>query len=314
MSPAHAQAQHRTSTYGSSSTTTFTPHAACHRRCFTCSARPLGAAPDLVDQLVDAWKPETDDERDLYRAFSRLEPLERLEVENENLRTTLEEVRSKLPPGLQGSPYPGMSSWMETGSGDGARPSTVDAFDKQVQENPEAAVQFVLSFEERSFPRSGETSREDAASCCATQSSNALPPALNSGPTSDEHPELKDTVVAGWGHTKATDDAEAIMNILASIDLVPVLEHGVSQFFMYAARSGAPWEQYPATDQFIEHVWAACATDKVFKHGDSPRLDWQVHQRPRRAGDRVLVRDVPPQVDRRRRRLAQTARGGPRLP
>ncbi len=231
-----------------------------------------GAASDLVDQLVDAWKPETDDERDLYRAFSRLEPLERLEVENQNLRSTLEEVRSKLPPGLQGSPYPGMSSWMETGSGDGARPSTVEAFDKQVQENPEAAVQFVLSFEEQSFPRSGETSREDAILLLRDTVQHRATAGLDLWPHLDDYPELKDTVVAAWGHTKATDDAEAIMNILASIDLAPVLEHGVSQFFMYAARSGAPWEQYPATDQFIEHVWAACATDKVFKHGES--RDW----------------------------------------
>jgi hypothetical protein len=232
-----------------------------------------GAAPGLVDRLVEAWKPETDDERDLYGAFSRLESLERLEVENETLRATLEDVRSKLPSGLQGSPYPGMSSWMETGSGEGTRPKTVEAFDRQVQEDPEAAVQFVLSFEERSFPRSGETSREDAILLLRDTVQQRAMAGVELWPHLDEHPDLQDTVVAAWGHTEATDAAEAVINILASIDLGPVLEHGVSQFFMYAARSGgAPWERYPATDLFIEHVWAACATDKVFKQGES--RDW----------------------------------------
>lgn len=231
-----------------------------------------GAAPDLVDRLVDAWKPESDDDRDLYRAFERLEPLERLKVENENLRTTLDEVRSKLPRGVQGSPYPGMSSWVETGSGTGALPSTVEAFDEQVQEDPEAAVQFVLGFDERSFPRSGETSREDAILLLRDTVQQRPTAGLELWPHLNEHPELRNAVVAAWGHTKATDGAEAIMAVLARIDLDSVIDHGVSQFFMYAARSGAQWEQYPATDQFIERVWAACATNKVFNRADS--RDW----------------------------------------
>jgi hypothetical protein len=98
------------------------------------------ADAELIDRLVDAWTPASDDKRDWYRAFSRLESLERNGVDNAHLSATLAEVRSQLPEGLQGSPYPGMSSWMEVGSGEGVQPLTVQAFDERVREAPDEAV------------------------------------------------------------------------------------------------------------------------------------------------------------------------------
>jgi SIR2-like protein len=231
------------------------------------------ADSDLVDRLVAAWVPATDDENDLYQAFSRLEWLERNNVENEQLGTSLAEVRAKLPAGLNGSPYPGMSSWTEVGSGGGIQPLTVEAFNERIQENPEEAVRFVLSFEERSFPRSGETSRGDAVTMLRDTVQERAGAGLELWPYLSEHPGLQDTVIAAWGHAKESDDAEAIMAILADLDLEPVL-HGVNQFFMYADRNGgARWEALATTEWFIAHVWDACATDDLYEP-DSGQQDW----------------------------------------
>lgn len=76
-----------------------------------------GASSALVDRLVEEWTPPSDDEDDAYRAFPRLEWLERNKVDNERLRAVLADVRARLPEGLRGSPNPGMASWTEVGSG-----------------------------------------------------------------------------------------------------------------------------------------------------------------------------------------------------
>jgi hypothetical protein len=231
------------------------------------------ADPDLVDRLVGSWAPESDDENDLYRAFSRLEWLERNNVDNQQMLTSLAEVRAKLPAGLKGSPYPGMSSWMEVGSGDGVQPLTVEAFNERIEENPEEAIQFVLNFEKRSFPRSGETSREDAVTMLRDTVQERAAAGLELWPYLTDHPSLQDTIIAAWGHAKASDDAEAIMEILADIDLEPVM-HGVNQFFMYADRNGgAKWDTLPTTERFIERVWDACATDDLYEPGGG-QGDW----------------------------------------
>jgi hypothetical protein len=237
------------------------------------SATP-GASSRLVDRLVDRWAPESDDERDLYRAFTRLEWLERNHVDNESLATTLQDLRSKLPDGIEGSPYPGMTSWMEIGWSGGAPPLTVEEFDKRIVENPGAAVEYVLSFEEHTFPRSGEARREDAVSMLG-ETVNARPSAgLELWPHLAEHPDLQGPVIAAWGHAKDEDDAGAIMRILAETDPKPVL-HSVGQFLIHAARSGgARWEKLPATDAFVEHVWEASATDDVYEPDATRDWDW----------------------------------------
>lgn len=231
------------------------------------------ADPALVDRLVSSWAPESDDENELYRAFSRLEWLERNNVDNQQMLTSLAEVRANLPDGLKGSPYPGMSGWTEVGSGDGVQPLTVEAFSERIEDDPEAAIQFVLSFEERSLPRSGEASREDAVTLLRDTVQERAAAGLELWPYLTDHPSLQDAVIAAWGHAKASDDAEAIMEILADIDLGPVM-HGVNQFFMYADRDGgAKWDTLSATERFVERVWEACATDDLYEPGGDQR-DW----------------------------------------
>lgn len=231
------------------------------------------ANPRLIDRLVDSWAPKTDDKNDLYRAFSRLEWLERNNVENQRMVSSLAAVRAKLPVGLKGSPYPGMSGWTEVGSASGGPPLTVEAFSKRIEEDPGEAVQFVLSFEDRTFPRSGETSREDAVTMLRDTVQVRAAAGLELWPYVTDHPGLRDTIIAAWGHARASDDAEAIMEILVDTDLKPVM-HGVNQFLMSAERNGeAKWDTLPTTEQFIERVWEACATDELYEPGGGTR-DW----------------------------------------
>jgi hypothetical protein len=237
------------------------------------SATP-GASSELVDRLVRAWVPESDNEHDLHTAFSRLEWLERNKVENTNLAEGLADLREKLPPGIGGSPYPGMTSWMEIGSGDGPRPLTVDEFDKRIVENPADAVEFVMSFEERTFPRPGESSRENAMAMLHETVKSRASAGLELWPHLAKHPDLQGVVISAWGHAVEQDDAEAIMNTLAEIDLKPVID-SVGQFLIHAYRSdGARWEKVSSTDTFIEHAWNATQTDDVFEPGAAHDRDW----------------------------------------
>lgn len=237
------------------------------------SATP-GADPELIDELVSRWMVEGDEERYLQRAFSRLEWLERNDVQNESLTTALAALRSRLPEGLEGSPYPGMDSWMEFGSGVGTPPLTVEEFAERIKENPADAVEFVMGFQERSFPRSGESSREDAVAMLGETVRTRPAAGLELWPHLNEHPDLQGTVIAAWGHTTEQDDAEAIMAVLVAADLRPVL-HGVGQFLIHADQSGAArWETLPETDLFVERVWEAAATDEVFEPGTSQDWNW----------------------------------------
>ena len=237
------------------------------------AAAPVADA-ELIDRLVDVWTPANDDERECYRAFSRLESLERKGVDNAQLRATLAEVRSRLPEGLQGSPYPGMSSWMEGGSAEGVAPLTVEAFDERVREAPAEAVQFVLGFEERTFPRTGETTRAEAAQMLRDTILERPAAGVELWPYLDDHPDLQGSVIAAWGQVKESDDLDAIMSILATADLGTVL-HSVGQFLIHAERSdGAPWQNVPATEPFMERVWAACPTDAAYVPGADTNQHW----------------------------------------
>lgn len=232
-----------------------------------------GASADLVNRLVAAWNPESDDKRDLHRAFSRLEWLERNEVDNLELAKSLRYLRSKLPADFEGSPYPGMTSWMESSSGDGPSPLSVEEFDERIAANPATAVDFVMGFEELTFPRTAEPSRETAISMLGDTVKNRPAAGIELWPHLDDYPDLRGAVIAAWGHTTDLDEARAIMAILADTDLKPLL-NSVGQFLIHAERTGsARWEKLPTTDTFIEHVWAAAETNEVFERG-SHDWDW----------------------------------------
>lgn len=186
----------------------------------------MSAAPEaesgLVNRLVDEWMPDGDEERDWYRAFSRLEALERAGVANPRLGEALATVRSRLPEGLEGSPYPGMASWSESGSASGEQPMTVANFDQMIRDNPGEAAIFILSFEERTFPRSGETTREDAVRLLRETIVERPAAGLELWPHIGQQHDLQRTIVAAWGEVKGPEHLEAIMTVLTEADLEPI--------------------------------------------------------------------------------------------
>jgi hypothetical protein len=160
------------------------------------------------------------------------------------------------------------------GHSGGVQPLTAEAFDKRIAEDPGGAVEFVLSFEDRTFPRSGETRREDAVSMLGEAVRERPAAGLELWPHLADHPDIQGTVIAAWGHAKESDDLAAIMNILVETDLEPVL-HSVGQFLMYADRTdGARWEQVPATETFMQQVWDASATDELYEPGAERDWNW----------------------------------------
>ena len=119
---------------------------------------------ELIDRLVDAWTPASDDERDLVSGV-----LKAGVRWNATVSTTLTSPRRwprcvhSFPKDFKGLRIRGCPAGWRLVPAGVVQPLTVEAFDERVREAPDEAVQFVLSFEERTFPSSGETTREEAA-------------------------------------------------------------------------------------------------------------------------------------------------------
>ncbi|MFD2025769.1 SIR2 family protein [Promicromonospora aerolata] len=230
-----------------------------------------GADTKLVDELVQAYAPASDDQSDLYKSFTALEWFERCGVRNDMLTGALTTLRDKLG-AVEGSPYPGITSWSESGTVRDNPPMSGEEFDNRVRESPADAVAFVLGFEERTYPLSGGPSREDAVTMLRNTVQQRPAAGLELWPHIDNYLQLQTAVVSAWGHAKEPDDLSAIMDILADADLKS-LDHAVGQFLMFAHRTeGAQWEQAPATAVFVERMWDACATAELYQ-SDSGR-DW----------------------------------------
>ena len=239
------------------------------------------ADTELIDRLVMAYRPARSEQHDLYDAFAALEWLERCGVQNDELDAVLVNLRRDLGD-VEGSPYPGLRSWMEVGSGEGAQPPlSTDEFDERVRADPGEAVEFILAFEERTPPRSGSPSREDALTMLRAAVEKRPEAGIELWPHLDGHGDLQSAVVSAWGHTQAPEVLRDIVDILMSADLRG-LSHAVEQMLAAAERSGAPWEMVPAVDVFVERVWQACATDELYE--SSSDRDWASETINRPAG------------------------------
>jgi SIR2-like domain len=229
------------------------------------------ADTELVDRLVGAYAPPSDERSDLHSAFTALEWFERFGVENESMAAVLAGLREKLGD-VEGAAYPGITSWVEVGWVADNPPMSPEEFDERVQASPVDAVSFVLGFDIRTFPGSGGPSREDAVAMLRSTVQQRAAAGLELWPHLRGRVELQTAVVSAWGHASAPADLEAIMGVLADADLKP-LAHAVGQFLMQAYRTeGAHWERLAATEMFVQGMWEACATDEQYEL-DSGR-DW----------------------------------------
>jgi len=230
------------------------------------------ADPALVDRVVAAYKPAGSEDRDLYTSFSALEWLERCGVENGELAATLSELRAQLGD-VKGSRYPGIRGWTEVGSGEGGMPPlSVDEFDARVRADPGAAVEFVLSFEERNYPRDGGPSRDDAVSMLRGTVEKRAAAGLELWPHLDGQLDIQAAVVSAWGHAATVEDLTGIVEIMVETDL-RALGHALTQLLGAAERSDSgPWEKVPATEKFVQRMWEAFATDELYE--SDPERDW----------------------------------------
>ncbi|WP_454857513.1 SIR2 family protein [Promicromonospora soli] len=225
----------------------------------------------VVDDLVQAYAPAGDDPSDLYSSFTALEWFERCGVRNNKLASVLTTLRDKLGD-VEEAPYPGMTSWSESGTVKDNPPMSVEEFDQRVQASPADAVTFVLGFEERTYPLSGGPSREDAVTMLRNTVQQRPTAGLELWPHLDGYLGLQAAVVGAWGHAKEPGDLAAIMGILVDANLKS-LDHAVRQFLIFAHETkGAQWELVPAATVFVERMWDACATDELYESGGG--RDW----------------------------------------
>ena len=290
------------------------------RRSSTClAARPR--AP--IRRSSTSWSPsgwwKVTRSADLQRAFSRLEWLERNEVQNESLTTALADLRSRLPEkGLEGSPYPGLDSWIDSGARRRDFPADGRGVRQAHRGEPRRRGRVRHELRGEVLPATGESSREDAVAMLGETVRTRPAAGLELWPHLSEHPDLQGTVIAAWGHTAEQDDAEAIIDVLVAADLRPVL-HSVGQFLIHADQSDAArWDscQRPTCSSNASGRPPRPMRYSSPGHDPRPELDEQDHQRARRAADGVLVRDVPGVVGPQRSRLTRGAASAdePRVP
>lgn len=229
------------------------------------------AEPALVDEVVDAYMPTTDETSDEVHAFAALEWLERSGVANEKLATALTALRLSLGE-VETADEPGLRNWMEVGWVGSNPPMGVNDFDQRVRDSAPDAVTFVLSFEDRTFSRTNQPTREDAVSMVRDTVEQRPRVGLDLWPHIAGHVDLRHAVISGWGHATEPADLDDIINVLVETDLAEVLSP-LGQFLLHAERSkAAAWENVAALDTFMDRVWDACETTDVFEHEDG--RDW----------------------------------------
>jgi hypothetical protein len=227
------------------------------------------ADPGLVDQLVAAYAPASDDLPDQFRAFTALEWLERNGVENVSLTTALDAIRIANPD-FTPEAHPGQRMAMQFSFIAPNPPLSPAEFDALLIGDPAEAVAFILSFEDEYTPQSGKPTREDAIATLGETVQLRAGAGLRLWPTLAEHPQLQAAVIGAWGHAIEPEDLEAILDVLLGVDLHDQM-NAMGQFFLHAAQTpSAHWEQFKGTGDLIDQVWDACATTDEFEPGN----DW----------------------------------------
>lgn len=222
----------------------------------------VDASPDVINELIGAFAPATDDLSDEYRAFTAYELLERSGVVSERLTELLASIREKHDD-FEPMQSPGMTSvitsWVH-----GTQPMSVEDFAATVLADPAEAVQYVLSFDESVIPSGGKPSRADAT--VMVRKAVEEQPWVGLSIWSDLHgePDLEGAVIGAWGHATELDDMNAILDILLDTDL-KACNQPLGQFLLQAARpTNGHWDDCPMVDAFVDRVWDACETRETY--------------------------------------------------
>lgn len=224
----------------------------------------------VVDELLVAYAPASDDIRDQWTAYTAYELLERSGVVSERLSEALASIRALHDftpdeyPRTTGAP---VFRWAED-----KPPLSTEEFAEKVQENPAAAVQFILGFEARVVPRGTEPTREAAVTMLRRTVQQYPSVGLDLWPHLGSDEELRGTVISAWGHTTDPEEMTTVLAILLNTDLA-AHDHQVGQFLLHAAQSkDVRWDDVPGVDAFIDAVWSACETSETYAAGEFD--DW----------------------------------------
>jgi hypothetical protein len=225
---------------------------------------------DVVDELLAAYAPASDDIHDQFSAFTAYELLERSGVVSERLSEVLAAIKAVHD--FTPDEYPGMTGAMVFTWVEDRPPLSTEEFAKKVKNNPAKAVQFVLGFEAKVVPRGTEPTREDAVTMLRSTVQQHPAIGLDLWPHLGTDEELRGAIISAWGHTTDPEEMTAVLAVLITTDL-KVYDHQVGQFLLHAAQAkDVHWEDVPGVDDFIDAVWKACETSETYVAGEFD--DW----------------------------------------
>ena len=234
-----------------------------------------GAAPDLspgvLDDLIAAYAPTSEDLPDQFGAYTAYELLTRSGADYQPLIDALAgivEVHDDFTP----DEHPGFNggvvvSWVED-----QLPLSAVEFAGKTGEDPADAVAFVLGFEERLPPRGSEPTRDDALTMVRSTVREQPAVGLKLWPYASDANDIRGAIVSAWGELKDPEHAAAVLAVLVNANLKD-LDHQVGQFLLHASATKAVhWDEVPGVDEFIEEFWNACETEETYVPGEVE--DW----------------------------------------
>lgn len=229
-----------------------------------------GAAPQLsprvLDDLIAAYAPASDQLPDQFSAYSAYELLIRSGADYDPLTTALAVLQDAHD--FTPDEHPGMNGGVTFSFVEDRPPLSTREFAAKVVEGPSDAINFLQGFEERFPPRGPEPTREDALAMLRNTVREQPEIGLSLWPHLGDDQGLQGAIVSAWGHVKDPDTAAAILAALANANLRD-FEHQVGQFLIHATQNkDVHWETVPGVDQFIEAVWRACAMDETYVPGE----------------------------------------------
>jgi hypothetical protein len=229
------------------------------------------ASPEVIDDLVTAFAPLTEELADQFRAFTAYEILERAGVTSDRLNDALGTIRAAHDD-FEPDEHPGMTGAIVVSWSEDKLPLSTDDLDAKVKDNPAEAIQYILNFEEKVVPSGSESTRDDAISMLRSTVQRRPSAGLELWPHLGNEEALHGAIISAWGHATDPDDMRTVVAALLDTDL-KTYNHQIGQFLLHASRAtDVHWEEVSGVDDFIEGVWQACETDEEYT--STPDRDW----------------------------------------
>jgi len=234
-----------------------------------------GVAPDLspaiLDELVAAFAPASEELPDQFSAYTAYELLIRSGAKHQaldNALASIVEVHSDFTP----EENPGMNGGVSVFWVEDKPPLSIAEFVDKVAASPAEAVALVLGCEVRIAPRGDESTRDDALAMVRNAVREQPSVGLQLWPHAGDARDVRGAIVCGWGELKDPAPAAEVLAVLNDADLKEI-DHQIGQFLLHASSTKAVrWDEVPGVDEFIERFWQACETSETYVSGEYD--DW----------------------------------------